>query len=497
MVGSSSGTELRYETRSAPSKDLTPSSNGFWDTKEGEPAHLTWSQPPIEIDPNTVAPPIFCGWGEPARSTQSSGQRRQWRMNADDLHCLCPMPVTRIRWWGSYKAWAHSEPPEQRPATWHIGIWANQVDGLAPDQTYLEHLVWSAEVPVDRVPFEPVGMAAFPSLPPSMAYVYELTLEPQEWFHSMEVQSVGEVFWISITAVYPPDAEPVNLWAWLTRPHVWRDGAVTPAILGEWPTNEEHLFPGRIYPVERDGCGDGAPQPVDLCFELLTEEPWVKWDQPLVPLRDWPYASDRESIGLEDATGAVTVLQEAADDWICSRLNHPVIALAWQGSYIGYGYEACRCAEVPAPRRPDCFLLSIWTNEPADETDPLSHARPADRVWGFRAEDFDEVLVGYDGNPLGEPNEAVFRYAVRLPEEAWFYTPEEGGVYWLSIVAVYRDTVDEVLHPWGWADRPHANDAIATFIDNRAATGPRWRILRDPVDRGVDLTFTLFTAPQP
>jgi hypothetical protein len=279
---------------------------------------------------------------------------------------------------------------------------------------------------------------------------------------------------------------------------VWRDGAVMPAITGDWPTHDERLFPGRIYPIERESfCSGGQLQPYDLCFELLTEDPWVKWDQPLLPLREWPYASDRESMAFEDDDGNVTVLQQAADDWVCSRPGHPVVALAWHGSYIGYGYEACKCDEMPEPRRPDYFLLSIWSSEPAEAGLPLSHARPSERVWEYWAEDFEQVLVGYDGDPLGEPNEPVFRFSVALPHEAWFVQPAEEAVYWLSIVAVYRGLPSDVPYRWGWTDRPHELEAIATFIDYRSAAEPRWRILRDPVDRGVDLSFTLYTVPEP
>jgi hypothetical protein len=99
---------------------------------EGPIPHIKWSQPPIERDPNMDTPPVFCGWDEPARSTEQTGLRRQWRMDADDFRCLGPIPITRIRWWGGYKAWTLPEPPESQPMAWHIGFWANQV-GRGPE----------------------------------------------------------------------------------------------------------------------------------------------------------------------------------------------------------------------------------------------------------------------------------------------------------------------------------------------------------------------------
>jgi hypothetical protein len=459
---------------------------------EEQRPHVKWSQPPIEIDPNADpdVPAVFCGWNESARSTQYSGSRRQWRMDADDFRCLGPVPITGVRWWGGHKAWTKPEPPELQPEAWHIGFWANQVEGLEPDQAYLERLVWSVEIPNERVARVPAGLGEFPEWSSETCFVYEVRLEPHEWFHQAEFPSNDGVFWISITAVYPEDAEAENQWGWLTRPHVWRDGAIMPAIMGEWPTSDERLFPGRIYPIERSAlCGQSRPY--DLCFELLTEHPWVKWDQPFTSLRDWPYYEDLE------AQGTLIHEQEnisrmVADDWVCESRT-PVLAAAWWGSYIGYGYEACQCNLQPRPPRPDYFLLRIWNHAPADGGTPDS---PGDILWEYRAFDYDEVPVGYDKNPAGEPNEPVYRYSVRLPAENWFRPQNAGSNYWFSVVAVYTDPLPVPMYPWGWTNHPQASGAGATFIDYRLATPPQWRPLRDPQDRPVGMSFTLFTEPE-
>jgi len=459
----------------------------------GGPGLVKWSQPPIEIDPSPDhnMPPVFCGWNEPARSTQRSGSRRQWRMDADDFRCLGPIPITRVRWWGGYKGWTGPKPPALQPETWHIGIWANQVQGLAPDKLYLERLVWSVEVPNERVHREPVGLNKFPQQLSEICFVYEVRLEPEEWFHQAQFASNDGVFWLSITAIYPPDAEAVNQWGWQMRPHVWRDGAVMPAIMGEWPTFDERLFPGRITPIESPLlCGQ--KQAYDLCFELLTEAPWVKWDQPFTGIRDWPYYTDLESQGtsIQDQESFGRLV---ADDWVCER-DAPVIAAAWWGSYIGYGYEACQCEPSLDLPRPDYFLLTISTNVgPARETD---YGRPGDVVWQYRAYDYDEVLVGYDKEPQGEPNEPVFRYSVRLPEDNWFRQEAPGTIYWFSVAAVYTDPLPMIVYPWGWTNHPAVFESAAVFIDYRARPRPEWRPLHDPLDRLVDMSFTLFTRPE-
>jgi uncharacterized delta-60 repeat protein len=450
------------------------------------PPSLMWSQPPVEIGPNVKQTSIFCGWNEPARSTEQAGQKRQWRMDADDFHCLGPIPVTGIRWWGGYKAWTSPEPPESQPYAWHIGIWANQIEGINWDEAFPERLVWSLEIPAERVNLEPVGLNEFPQQLSSMCFVYEVHLEPEEWFHQVAYESNDDVFWITITAVYPADAEQVNMWGWFTRPHIWGNGAVMPAIMGDWPTYDERLFPGRIYPIE-NSLLCGRNQAYDLCFELLTEQPWVKWDQPFTSLRDWPDSEDQESFAIDDQVGNLQIEHRVADDWLCERTD-PVIAISWQGSYIGYGYEPSKCDEIEEPHRPDYFILSLRMPTSV----PSNDGNPNELVWEYLAYDYDEILAGYDRNPEGEPNEPVIRYSVRLPEEAWFQQEHLDQVYWFSVVAVYRARLDEIQHPWGWTNRPHAFGGTAISV-TRDSSVPE--PIYDQAVEPVDMSFTLFTAP--
>ncbi len=450
---------------------------------EGPRPHVKWSQPPIEIDPNVDARPLFCGWDEPARSTQQSGSRRQWRMDADDFRCLGPIPITCIRWWGGYNGWNSPEPPDSQPQAWHIGFWANQVAGLAPDGLYLERLVWSLEIANERVHREPAGLDEFPDSFPQTCFVYEVGLEPNEWFHQAEFPSNEDVLWISITAIYPPDVEQVNMWGWKTRPHVWRDGAIMPALMGEWPTYDERLFPGRIYPIENSKlCGQSRPY--DLCFELLTDEPWVKRDQPFTGIRNWPGYVDLPSQGISIRQDE-SIGRAVADDWLCER-DTPVIAAAWWGSYIGYGYEACACEQQRESPRPDYFLLQMRTG----------HAEvPGEVLWEYRAYEYDEVLVGYDRHPEGEPNEPVFRYSVRLPADSWFRQRGADGTYWFSVAAVYTDPLPMILHPWGWTSHQHVFGSPALTMGGEPQATPQWQE-PDSAAWPVDMSFTLFTAPQ-
>ena len=348
-------------------------------------------------------------------------------------------------------------------------------------------MVWSLEIPAERVHFEPVADVEFPQKQPETCFLYEVQLEPEEWFHQVGYESNYDIFWISITAIYPADAEAKNMWGWITRPHIWGNGAVMPAIMGDWPTYEERLFPGRIYPIE-NSLLCGWNQAYDMCFELLTEHPWVKWDQAFTGLRDWPYSEDQISFAIDNEAGNLQIERRVVDDWLCERID-PINAISWFGSYIGYEYKAYNCYEVEEPRRPDYFILSLLipTNVPVQD------GNSGELVWEYLAYDYDEVLVGYNRNPGGQPNESVFKYSVRLPEEAWFRQEHFDQKYWFSVVAVYRDTMDEIQHPWGWTNHPHMFGSPAISI-SRDGSVPE--PIYDQEGEPVDMSFTLFTAPQ-
>jgi hypothetical protein len=299
---------------------------------------------------------------------------------------------------------------------------------------------------------------------------------------------------MSITAIYPPDAPQVNMWGWKTRSHVWRQGALIPAIMGEWPTSDERLFPGRISPVEDSQlCGEN--QPYDVCFELLTESPWIQWDQPFELFREWPWSGDEVSVLVEQLGDTTPLIdQEVADDWPCVR-SAPIVGIAWYGSYRGYRYDACHCGHLPRPRGPDAFVLSVYEDAPADATSPYGH--PGEKIWECLAPDYDEVMAGYTRSPAGEPNQAVWRYSVRLPEDRWFRPPVADRVYWFSVVAVYTDWPEKASNLWSWAHREHVFGTGANWIDFSPdpSLAPMWRLVQDPLDQPVGMAFTLFGVP--
>jgi len=138
---------------------------------------------------------------------------------------------------------------------------------------------------------------------------------------------------------------------------------------------------------------------------------------------------------------------------------------------------------------------------PANVDLPYSHPDQKP-IWEYKAYNYDEVLVGFDKHPEpGEPGqiggkEPVFRYSVRLPKENWFGQKEVKGIYWFSVVAVYKNPLP-VIYPWGWTNHQYIgriDNAVAGTMDPTGA-GWEWRELFDQTGMSEDMSFILFTEP--
>ena len=132
-------------------------------------------------------------------------------------------------------------------------------------------------------------------------------------------------------------------------------------------------------------------------------------------------------------------------------------------------------------------------------TEPFSH--PNDLIWEYQAYDYDEVLVGFDKQPWGAPGprEPVFRYSVRLPRDVWFFQEDVNNIYWLSVAAVYGPDTDP-LYDWGWTNHKHVfNDDAVTGVVDMGGPEPlwTWRELYDQTGESEDMSFMLFTDPDP
>jgi hypothetical protein len=235
---------------------------------------------------------------------------------------------------------------------------------------------------------------------------------------------------------------------------------------------------------------------MDAAFELDTDPNWVKWEQSYTGIRDWLHYEDKESMAYTNLTGYPIFRTLVADDWLCKRRT-PVTSIVWWGSYIGFRYQPCS-GITTMPAKPDSFLINIWTDVPAnDPCNTLGFSYPGKKVWEYRAYSYDEVLVGYDKHPEGQPGarEPVFRYSVKLPQDQWFKQRKIDQIYWVSIAAVYSF---EPEFRWGWTIHKHVfnDDAVSgTPIGGPMNPEFEWREINDQTGASADMSFMLFTDP--
>ncbi|MFC1765983.1 GEVED domain-containing protein [Planctomycetota bacterium] len=479
----------------------------------GEPPrlHLKWSQPPIEWDPLSKIP-IFCGWDEPAYAHKAaSADVTVWKLVADDFRCFGSMPVTSIHWWGSYLEWDKITPPGKKPSFWHVAFWNN----MPPDNNYNYSRpsgpLWQFDVPADAVHERYVGLDRFPGKYTDTCFQYSVKLKPEQYFWQQRYldRTQDNVFWISITAHYPGQQLPEYPWGWKTRPWHWMDDAIRITIQRDVITDNVLLVPGAIKPIKSSMICN-TNDSYDMAFQLDTDPNFIKWEQPFTGIRAWPHYEDEKSVArMLTATNVNVNLREivtrqVADDFRCTDA-YPITAAVWWGSYIGYDYAACACQESAGrPQKPSYFLLSIWTDIPDPEPgDNSTFSQPGQKIWEYRTNEFDEVLVGYDKHPeepaASRRREPVFRYSVRLPKDTWFYQKTADSVYWFGVVAVYAGNVASLPHPWGWTNHPHTynDNAVAGRYPAGTAIGDtiKWEPQFDQTGVSEDMSFMLFTDP--
>jgi hypothetical protein len=352
---------------------------------------------------------------------------------ADDFKCITTEPVTDIHIWGS---WYHNMVPGdpnnvEFTLSIHADIPAGPVNPYSIPGTILWQRVFKpgefkSSIYADQregyfVPcvepqyYEPGG--------DSICVQYDFYVDPCSAFIQRGTSTKSVVYWLSVQArpSAPAGAPPMRSrfgWKTTALQYHWNDDAVW-SKNGGTTWNELRYPPGHPY----------GGQTADLAFSITTQKQYEKFN----------------------------LRRQVADDWRCESRS-PVTTAVWWGSYIGYGYEACQCqTTTPRPTKPDYFLLSIWTDVPANPGDPSSFSHPSEKKWEYKADKYDEVLVGYDKHPEpGEPGtggyEPVFRYSVKLPKEKWYLQKDVNEVFWFSVMAVYKDPVSPIVYPWGWTN---------------------------------------------
>jgi hypothetical protein len=464
-----------------------PTWDDSWDlafeltTKEIPPKepvpHLKWSQPPIEVDPDSRIP-VYSGWDEISYVDQIDPTRDP--LVADDYRCLGSMPVTSIHWWGSHYGFVEpGTAPPVMPIGWKIGFWSNVPVGAVADYSYPEKLLWQVKVPAGRVEVEEVGTDFYHDFyPEDIAYQYTLYLEPDEvfWQGDFLDDTQDDVFWLSIAAIYPPDIADIPYpWGWKTRPWSWMDDAVRFTFDGPLEPGIV-LDPVYITPIKDPLYNESF----DVAFELDTDPNYIKWEQPFTGIRNWPHYEDEESMATVATTTEVVTKwtqkpdltemgvdvdatwsgpdspylpQLLADDFNCET-TEPITGIHIYGSWWGdrlptdvTGME--NAAQVQ-------FTLSFHEDIPPSQS-PTGYSMPGGEVWTwqfgpgqFTVEMLPEEVPESYYMPctgLYEPRDhwTVYKYNFYIdPARAFLQKGSRDNpvIYWLDVKAQPLDVVD-------------------------------------------------------
>jgi len=522
-----------------------PTEDDSWDlafeltTKEIPPKppipHLKWSQPPVEIDPSSEIP-VYSGWDEPSFVADIAGTPGDMSIVADDFRCLGSMPVTSLHWWGSY--FGLVEPgtvPPQLPIAWNIGFWTNVPESADTDYSYPEKLLWNIRVPANRVDVEMVGRDSYHGYyPEDIAFQYTLYLDPNEFFWQGDYleDTIDDVFWLSIVAIYDPDVGPdiVYPWGWKTRPWSWMDDAVR--FIYDGP-----LEPGMILdPLAITPIKDPIyRESFDVAFELDTDPNYIKWEQPFTGIRNWPHYEDEVSMATMVTTTEVVTKwlqnpdlsdmgvdvdatfdlmgyfppQLLADDYKCETTE----AVTGINIYGSWWHDLLPTDPFGSSDPTQVmFTLSFHKDIPADQS-PTGYSMPGDVIWWrpFNPGEFFVELVP----PLGPESyympcsdiftfldhQNVWKYSFSIPASEAFIqqgTEDRPVIYWLDVQAVPQDITQNPEVRFGWkTSEEHWNDD-ATWVVGMEPYNGDWNELRYPpghpyVGESIDLAFELTT----
>jgi len=524
-----------------------PTWDDSWDlafeltTKEKEPKkpvpHLKWSQPPIEVDPDSRIP-VYSGWDEKSYIDQIDTTRDPFV--ADDYRCLGSMPVTSIHWWGSHYGFVEpGTAPPVLPIGWKIGFWSNVPEGAVADYSYPEKMLWEVKVPADRVEVEEVGTDFYHDFyPEDIAYQYTLYLGPNEVFWQGDYldDTKDDVFWLSIAAIYSPDIADIPYpWGWKTRPWSWMDDAVRFTFSGS-------LEPGIVLdPIDITPIKDPLYfESFDVAFELDTDPNYIKWEQPFTGIRNWPHYEDEKSMarvvtttenvikwiqkpdltdrGVDvDATLEQMVPppspQLLADDFPCDT-SEPITGINIYGSWLHDNLPHDPTGlQNPAQVQ---FTLSFHEDLPiGDPRNPNPWSMPGDMIWSERfvpgefsvepitAMKEESYYIPCTDEYFPNDHTGVYKYNF-YPKDPFVQkgSPDNPVIYWLDVQAQPQDAMQDPNVRFGWKTRDiddgHFMDDATWVRAVEPYNGNAWRELRYPpghpyAEQSMDLAFELTT----
>ena len=465
-----------------------PDENDSWDmafeltTKEIPPKkpvpHLKWSQPPIEVDPNSEIPE-YSGWDQPSYATPIAGTSDTMRIVADDYRCLGSMPVTSIHWWGSYYGMTQSGMiPPQLPTSWKFGFWTNVP---APDGE------WDIGDP---------HKMHYPQLPDPNGWDLDITfanMSADDWRCSESGPVTDVHFWYSWLGdqvgiidrirveIYDdlPATDPANPYGYSVPRNVqWEReflaGQFSTRLWGQG--DQGFIMPGSNW-QKPDHNDIYQCNIVDIPQPFYQEQGKIYWLALSITIRDpvgthIGWKTSRSDQFMDDA-----IYQAFTIPW--APWNDPISGNSLDLAFVITG-------DVPYSH-PEKLLWQLEV--------------PADLV------EVEEVGTDFYHNYY--PNDVAFQYTLHLNPDEYFWQGDylddtTDDIFWLSIVAVYDSAVGtDPEFPWGWKTRPwHWMDDAVTFpfegpLDTGMIVDPETMTpIKDPLYfESFDVAFELDTDP--
>jgi hypothetical protein len=465
-----------------------PTTARSWDmafeltTKEPPPKkpvpHLKWSQPPIEIDPNSKTP-VYSGWDEPSYATPIAGTYDNMRIVADDYRCLGNMPVTSIHWWGSY--YGLVEPgtmPTELPTSWKIGFWSNVP---APDGEW--DLGDSHKMHYPQLP-DPNGWDLD---------ITSLNKSADDWKCTKSGPVTDIHFWYSWLGDIVGTIEAIKVEIYDNVPEDPGD-----------PASYSH--PGNLIESR------------DFLPGEFTTRFWGKGNQGFItPPPTNPIPDDHNDIYQCNIVNILPPLfyQTAGEIyWLAITIQLvPTVStrIGWKTTDTQFMDDAVYQSPLGG--------WAPWTDPETGNsldlafviTDDPNYSRPEKLLWEFEvpAEQVEVEEVGTDFYHNYYPNDVAYQYTVHLEPNDVFWQGDYldrtiDDVFWLSIVAVYDSAAGtDPVHPWGWKTRPwHWMDDAVRFWSNQPldpgiVLDPHTiEPIKDPIYReSFDVAFELDTDP--
>jgi len=484
---------------------------------------FTWEQPPLEWDALSKTP-FFCGWDEPAyaeeipNATESLASRP-----ADDFRLAGPMPVTSIHWWGSYQKWQQSAPPAPGPDAWRITFSAN-----TPEDAFVAYgrpgkQLWQFDVPPDQVRMEWVAFDRFPDQPQDSCFKYSLDLEPQYYFWPNPYE--GDIFWISITAVYKTQ-RPDHVWGWKTRPRRWMDGAVE--FVSQLNVTPSGLPISAIWiaPVEAtDACGQKAKY--DMTFALDTDPVWIKWEQPFTGLRDWAGYADEPSTARGASASSIALKWQQEPDLSANGLGVDATVdtpKTWSAQILADDYKCTLSGPVTQIEVWGCYYLDALPGNDANNVqftlairedlpfNRLGYSMPGQILWTrtFKKGQFtvqqstsqrQSFSSPCNGEYITNSQKRTFKYTFTIDRSQAFVqtgTFEKPVVYWLSVQAQVAQSGGSTAR-FGWKTSTSFWNDDAVWVQAQEPYSATWQKLNYPAfhpraNQHTALAFTIITS---